>query len=110
EKIATYKAVRTAVATGKVYHILPPSAAGVDVIESYSDAQDSALAVVTRAAGGSPEYIFHPLGLNPDMRYTVSYEVGAAVYSLPGSQLMTNGVRVAVPTPYSSEIVYIKHQ
>lgn len=110
QKIATYKTVRTAVATGKVYHILPPSAAGLDVIESYSAVQDSALAVVTRAAGGSPEYIFHPLGLNPNVRYTVTFEVGAAVYSLPGSQLMANGVRVAVPTPYSSEIVYIRHQ
>jgi len=110
EEIATYKAVRSGVATGKVYHVQAPSAGGVDVIESYNSAQDSGLAVVTRADGGTPEYVFHPVGLNPNSRYTVTFEVSPTVYSVPGAQLMTNGLRVELPVPYSSEIVYLSHQ
>jgi hypothetical protein len=110
QEIATYKAVRGSVATGKVYHILPPSAGGIDVIESYSASQDNGLAVVTRADGGTPQYLFHPLGLNPNSRYTVTFDVSPTVYSLPGAQLMSNGVRVDLPAPYSSDIVYINHQ
>lgn len=110
QEIATYKTVRSTVAAGKVFHVLPPSAGGVDAIESYNAAQDNGLAIVTRAAGGTPEYIFHPIGLNPNTRYTVTFEVNPTVYSLPGSQLMLNGLRVALPTPFSSDIVYFTHQ
>lgn len=109
-EIANYKAQRGKIAGSKVYHILSPSAAGIDAIQSYNAALDTGVAVVTRAAGGAPEYVLHPMGLNPNSRYTVTFEVSPAVYSLPGSQLMSAGVRVEVPTPYSSEIVHLDHQ
>ncbi len=109
-EIASYKALRGNIAGGKVFHILAPTASGIDVIQSYNAPQDTSLAVITRAAGGAPEYVFHPQGLNASSRYTVTFEVSPQVYSLPGSQLMSAGVRVQVPTPYSSEIVHITHQ
>jgi hypothetical protein len=109
-EIANYKQQRGKIAGSKVFHILPPSATGIDVIQSYNAALDTGVAVITRADGGVPEYIFHPLGLNPNSRYTVTFEVNPSAFSLPGSQLMAAGVRVEVPTPYSSEIVHIDHQ
>ena len=109
-KIAHYKLLRSGVTSGKVYHVLPPSSGGIDIIQSYNAPQDSGLAVVTRAADGVSEYVFHPQGLNPDQRYTVSFEVSSTVMSIPGSQLMNNGVRVQLPIPYTSEIVYIAAQ
>jgi hypothetical protein len=110
QEIAHYKALRTTVSSGKVYHILPPSAGGIDVIQSYNAGLDNSVAVVTRAAGGTPEYVFRPQGLNPNSRYTVSFEVSPTVLSIPGSQLMNNGVRVQLPIPFTSEIVYLTSQ
>ena len=109
-EIARYKIQRGSIAGSKVYHILSPSASGTDAIQSYNASQDSGVAIVTRAAGGAPEYVLHPMGLNPNSRYTVTFEVSSTVYSLPGSQLLSGGVRVEVPTPYSSEIVHFNHQ
>ena len=57
-----------------------------------------------------PQYTFKPLGLNPANRYTVWFEINPSVYSLPGAQLMANGVTVPLLTPYSSDIVHIDPQ
>ena len=110
QEIAEYKSERAGISTGKVFHIQAPGANATDVIESYDPTGDNALAVITRAAANGPQYTFRPLGLNPDQRYTVFFEIDPSVYSLPGSQLMTNGVRVQLPLPYSSEVVHIQHQ
>jgi hypothetical protein len=37
-------------------------------------------------------------------------EIDPAVYSQSGAQLMANGVRVPLPTPYSSDVVHIDPQ
>jgi hypothetical protein len=110
QEIANYKAQRTEIAAGKVFHIQPPAANVTDAIQSYNPATDNAIAVITRAQADSPQFTFHPRGLNPDQRYTVWFEIAPSVYSLPGSQLMDNGIRVRLPMPYSSEIVHIDHQ
>jgi len=110
EEIARYKGIRSAIASGKVFHILAPTPNGIDAIQGYNAQLDSATAVVTRAAGGTSEYIFHPQGLNPAQRYTVTFEVSPSVYSIPGSQLMSNGVRVELPLPFTSEIVHFDSQ
>jgi len=109
-EIANYKAQRGDIKGAKVYNILPPSPAGIDAIQSYNPVLDNSVAVITRSAGGTPQYVFRPQGLNPDSRYTVTFEISSFVYSLPGSQLMSGGVRVQLPTPFSSEIVHIQHQ
>ncbi|HWC95462.1 MAG TPA: alpha-galactosidase [Candidatus Sulfopaludibacter sp.] len=109
-EIANYKAQRGSISGGKVYHILPPTPTGIDAIQSYNPALDSSIAVITRASGGAPQFVFRPQGLHPDSRYTVTFEISPSVYSVPGAQLMTAGVRVQLPTPYSSEIVHIQHQ
>jgi hypothetical protein len=110
QEIAHYKSQRTDIAAGKVFHIQPPAANATDVIQSYNPTTDNAIAVITRAQADSPQFMFHPKGLNPDQRYTVWFDIDPSVYSLPGSQIMDNGIRVALPMPYSSEIVHIDHQ
>jgi alpha-galactosidase len=109
-EVANYKAQRGNISGAKIYHILPPSSTGIDAIQSYNPALDNSVAVITRSAGGIPQYVFRPQGLNPDSRYTVTFEISPFAYSLPGSQLMSSGIRVQLPTPFSSEIVHIQHQ
>ena len=110
EEIKNYKSQRTHISSGKVYHILVPSPNGTDAIQSYDPDSDSALAVVTRAASSGPTYLLKPQGLMPTQRYTVWFEISPTIYSQTGAQLMANGIRVPVPTPFSSEIVHFDHQ
>ena len=78
------------------------------MIQSYNDATDTAIAVITRAAASGPSYLFRPKGLQAQQRYTVWFEIDPSVYSQTGAQLMSNGVRVMLPQPYSSEVVHIE--
>ena len=110
QEIQNYKRQRAVISGGKVYHVRAPSSNGVDVIQTYNANLDSALAVVTREATNTPEYLYRPVGLDPDSRYTVWFEASPSVYSMPGSQLMASGVKVTLPTPASSEVVHMDHQ
>jgi hypothetical protein len=110
QQIGVYKSQRADIAEAKVYHILPPAADGTDVIQSYNPATDNALAVITRANSDGPGYIFCPQGLVPDQQYTVWFANDPSIYLQTGAQLMQSGVRVQLPTPYSSDIVHIQHQ
>jgi alpha-galactosidase len=110
QQIGVYKSQRADIAAGKGYHILPPAADGTDAIQSYNPATDTAFAVITRAQDDGSTYIFRPLGLDPDQRYAVWFANDPSNYWITGSQLMLNGVRVQLPTPYSSDIVHIQHQ
>jgi len=109
-QVRSYKNQRTDISAGKVFHILAPGANATDAIQSYNEATGTAIAVVTRAASSGPTYQLRPRGLQPEQRYTVWFEIDSAVYSQSGSQLMTNGVRVLLPKPYSSEVVHIEPQ
>jgi hypothetical protein len=109
-QIGQYKNERGLIATGKVYHIQAPAPNATDVIQSYNPMTDSAIAVVTRAQSDGPEYVFRPQGLDPDKRYVVWFEMDPSVYTLPGAQLMSAGVRVDLPTPYSSDVIHIEPQ
>jgi alpha-galactosidase len=109
-EIQNYKSGRANISSGKVYHILAPAQNATDAIQSYNAALDSATAVITRAQSPGPSYTFRPQGLNPTQQYTVTFEVSPTVYSMNGAQLMSNGVRVILPTPYSSDVVHIDHQ
>jgi alpha-galactosidase len=109
-QIRNYKDQRADIASGKVYHLTAPGADAIDAIQSYNASSDTALAVITRAASNDASYLFKPKGLKPQQRYLVRFEIAAGTYSQTGAQLMTNGVRVPLPTPFSSEVVHIDHQ
>jgi alpha-galactosidase len=110
DQIQRYKDQRTDISAGKVFHILAPAPNATDVIQSYNETTDTAIAVVTRAAAGGASYLFRPKGLQAHQRYSVWFEIDSAVYSQTGAQLMSNGFRVMLPTPYSSEVVHIEPQ
>ena len=109
-QIRNYKNQRADISAGKVYHLTAPGANATDAIQSYNAATDTAIAVITRAASSGSTYLFKPKGLNPGQRYTVWFEIEPAVYSQSGAQLMSNGLRVPLPTPYSSDVVHIDPQ
>jgi alpha-galactosidase len=109
-QIQNYKNQRTDISAGKVFHILSPGANATDVIQSYNETTDTAIAVVTRAASSGPSYMFRPKGLHARQRYTVWFETDPSVYSQTGAQLMSTGFRVKLPQPYSSEVVHIEAQ
>ena len=108
QQVEMYKRQREGIAGGKVYHHAPPSIEGVDAIQSYSPATGASIAVVTRTAGGSSTYIFKPKGLDPEQRYFVRFDNDSSAYSMIGDQLMSSGVRVLLPEPYSSDVVHIE--
>ena len=110
DQIHNYKNQRSDISAGKVYHLVAPGANATDAIQSYNPATDTAIAVVTRAASSGPSYLFKPQGLNPSQRYTVWFEINPAVYSQSGAQLMANGVRIPLASPYSSDVVHIEPQ
>jgi len=109
-QIQNYKDQRTDISSGKVFHIQAPAGNGTDAIQSYNEATDTALAVITRAAAGGASYLFRPKGLKAEQRYTVWFEISPSVYSQTGAQLMANGFRVMLPQPYSSDVVHIEPQ
>jgi alpha-galactosidase len=109
-QIRNYKNGRASINGGKIYHILAPAQTGTDAIESYNATLDTATAVITRTQSAGPTYTFKPEGLIPWQQYTVSFEVSSAAYSMTGAQLMAMGVRVTLPTQYSSEVVHIERE
>jgi alpha-galactosidase len=108
EQIRNYKSQRFDIACGKVYHLTPPGPNSIDAIQSYNRSNDTALAVVTRAASGDSFYVLKPRGLKAQQRYTVRFEIDAMRSLQTGAQLMSNGVRVPLPGPFSSEVVHIE--
>jgi alpha-galactosidase len=110
QQIASYKADREGISRGKVYHHVSPGSNRTDAIQSYDPDTGSSIAVVTRADSPSAQYTFRPRGLDPDQGYKVFFEVDPSVYLMPGAQLMQNGVRVMLRTPYSSDVVHIERR
>ncbi len=107
-QIQRYKDQRMGIASGKVFHLLPPNPNGIDAIQSYNAVNDTAIAVVTRADAPDSQYLLQPRGLSPDRTYNVWFEIDSAVYAQTGQQLMAKGVTVALPAPFSSEVVHIE--
>ena len=108
DQIQFYKNQRSDISAGKVFHVVAPGANATDVIQSYNQATDTAIAVITRAAGSGPSYLFRPKGLDATKRYTVWFEIDASTYSQTGAQLMSNGLRVLLPKPFSSDVMHIE--
>jgi alpha-galactosidase len=109
-QIGNYKNQRLDISSGKVFHLTAPGANVTDAIQSYNETTDTAIGIITRAASSASTYLFKAKGLNPTQRYTVWFEIQPAVYSQTGAQLMNNGVRVSLATPFSSDVIHIEPQ
>ena len=69
---------------------------------------DTEMAVITRAASSVPGYLFEPARLNPAQHYTVwNRDQPCRIFAVR-RELMANGARVPLPTPYSSGVVHIE--
>ena len=53
---------------------------------------------------GTAETVY-PKGIDPSLSYTVTLDNSGASYTVSGSELMQNGIRVTLPTALSSELV-----
>ena len=84
-----------------------PAENRIDAIQSYDEETDSGVAVVSRAQAAQSSYVLRPRGLRPEALYTITLESGARTLAMNGAQLMRDGVRVSLPTPMSSDVVYI---
>jgi alpha-galactosidase len=106
-EVAKFKARRKQVAEGKVFHLAAPGETRIDAIQSYDAASDSALAVVTRAQASAKTYTLRPRGLDPGRHYMITFESDPRALTMNGEQLMRDGVRVNLPEPMSSEVVFV---
>jgi alpha-galactosidase len=106
-EIELYKAIRTRIRDGKVYHLSPrPAEHRIDAIQSYHEATDSAIAFLMRSQASNGAYQLRLRGLKPDSSYKVRFQEDSRVLTMTGEQLMTQGIRVPLPGMWTTEIVY----
>lgn len=108
-EIAIYKQIRESIRDGKVLHLtVRPAEGRIDAIQSYNEAKDEAIAVVTRDDAAALRYTLRFRDLMPEHTYRVSFADDRRVLLLTGRQLMDNGVSVLLPERESGEIVYAR--
>ena len=56
----------------------------------------------------SDEYLFRPRGLDPSRRYRVTLDSIGKEVKVEGFELITNGIRVYLDTPHTSELLLFK--
>jgi len=109
---STYKAqLRPLIRDGRLYHISPrPDGIHWDGVEYWNP--DTRRGVVFAFRGSlkdEPEHHFVLAGLDSQKSYDLHFEdATAAVWQIPGVELMTSGVRVHLDQPLSSELVFIE--
>ena len=62
------------------------------------------------AARSTQAHLKTAQGPSPDQRYVAWSEIDPTVYTQSGAQLMTNGIRIPLPAPFSSDVVHIEPQ
>ena len=108
-EIAVFKKIRAAVRDGRVSHLTDRPADGqTDAISSYSQAEGTALAIVTRDQARSDRFMLRFRDLVAARQYQVRFERSSARYVMTGTQLMSLGVEVSLPEVRSAEIVYLE--
>lgn len=108
-EIRLFKSFRQRIRDGKVYHLTSrPAENRVDALQSYHPATDSAVVMVFRAQLAGDTRTLRLRGLKPEQNYRVRFQESSRVLTATGQQLMEQGVRVDLPTMWSSEIVYVE--
>jgi len=104
-----YKDIRQSIRDGKVAHLTSRPAEGrIDAFQSYNQAKDEAIVVVTRDNASAVKYTLRFRDLIPTHTYQVSFQDSNRVYTMTGEQLARSGVVVNLPNRESGEIVYAK--
>lgn len=108
-EVRLYKEIRQSIRDGRVAHLtLRPENGRIDAIQSYNEAKDEAIVVVTRDDSAASNYTLRFRDLIPTRSYRISFQDSPRVYTMTGEQLLRDGVVVNLPDHESGEIVYAK--
>ncbi len=108
-EIGLYKQIRGLIRDGKVFHLTSrPAENRVDALQSYNEAADCAILVALRAEVNGTSRVFRLRGLKRDQSYRVRFQDSRRVVTATGTQLMNQGIRVELPTMWSSEVVFVE--
>lgn len=107
-EIQIYKALRTLIRGGKVFHLLRrPDGVRVNAIESFNYDLNSGVIFVYRPNSSAASQKIVPRGLDANGFYNVSFQESNETYVSRGADLAANGILVTLPRKYFAEIVYI---
>ena len=105
---AIYKALRALIRDGKVFHLSDrPDGYRIEAMESFHPEQNRGVVFVYRPDSTVNAITIYPRGLRPEGRYAVTYQESRASFNRTGAELMSQGIRVQLPTKNFAEIVYI---
>jgi hypothetical protein len=113
-EFSLYKsALRPLIREADLYHVAGrPDGVHWDGIEYFSKTLHRGVLYAFRGSGDEPAHRFVLQGLQPRRSYRVSFHdrgaIGAAIVS--GAALMSSGVEVHLPSPLSSELVFLTLQ
>jgi alpha-galactosidase len=107
-EIRLYKELRGRIRDGKVFHLMgPPAEGGIDAIESYDYASDSAVVFVFRAGAAQSSERVAVRGLHSGRTYRVRFQNSGSAILASGAEL-GEGVLVDLPELYSAEILSVE--
>jgi hypothetical protein len=102
--------LRPLIRSADLYHVSErPDGVHWDGLEYWSPAERRGVLYAFRgAAPGEPEHRFRLAGLDPQGHYSLHFHDGGTSRTLTGRVLMREGVAVTLPTPLSSELVFLE--
>jgi alpha-galactosidase len=110
-QFALYRtALRPLIRSADLYHVSDrPDGVHWDGLEYWSPEKRRGVLYAFRGtAPGEPEHRFRLAGLDPQGRYALHFHDGGTRRTVTGRTLMREGVAVTLPTPLSSELVFLE--
>lgn len=111
DEIAHIKADRELFSDGETYTLIPkqPDRYGWEARFVYSDSLGQGMAQIFRNHDPDEERLILLRGLDPDAMYDIEFVSGVLGFA-NGNELMTEGIRLHLETPFSSDIIRIKRR
>ncbi len=114
QELQLYKSsIRPLIRDADLYHIGDrPDGVHWDGMEYFDPARGTGVVFAFRGSTTTESvHSFRLQGLRPDRRYRLHFQDRtSADRVVPGKQLLQNGLRVELPLPYSSELVFIDEE
>lgn len=103
------KFIRGFLPEAKIFHHTPEAAhhASVGCILEISspDRKKGAIGIFSLTCSGRTDFDVIPKGINAGMNYKVTLDNSGASFIISGYELMTNGLKIIIPSSLSSELV-----
>ncbi len=108
--VALYKDfIRPILPTSKIFYHTPESASDADgtlsILEIASPDGTKGAMTVTTLVNAEADLLIRPKGINAGRTYEVTMDNARTSFVVSGYELLTRGVRVAIPSALSSELV-----